>query len=253
MSDWIFLRGLVREQRHWGGFLSEFETRLPDARVTPVDFPGNGELNYLQSPITVQEMVESCRAQLQEQGSQPPYRVLALSMGAMVAVAWSAAYPNEVQGMVLINTSMRPFSAFYQRLLPGNYLPLLGLMMGASAQRWEQWILRATTRHPREDVEDAWTSFREQSPVSAANALRQLWAATRFCAPLQSPIADVLLLTSERDQLVSTQCSQAIARQWRATLAIHPSAGHDLTLDDGPWVVEQVEAWLTAKTAQRRS
>jgi hypothetical protein len=26
---------------------------------------------------------------------------------------------------------------------------------------------------------------------------------------------------------------------------LHPSAGHDLPLDDGPWVAAQVRDWLT--------
>jgi len=32
-------------------------------------------------------------------------------------------------------------------------------------------------------------------------------------------------------------------------IALHPWSGHDLTLDDGPWVAEQVARWLAAKHA----
>jgi len=52
------------------------------------------------------------------------------------------------------------------------------------------------------------------------------------------------VLVSEQDQLVSADCSHAIARQWDVPIQVHPSAGHDLTLDDGPWVVQQVLLWL---------
>jgi pimeloyl-ACP methyl ester carboxylesterase len=245
MTDWIFLRGLMREQRHWGAFVEEFVSRLPAAMAYPVDLPGNGELNYLRSPMTVQEMVQACRSQVQEQGLAPPYRFLAVSMGAMVAVQWATAYPEEVAAMVLVNTSMRPFSAFHQRLRPQNYLSISRLaLLGAGSRRWEQAILRMTTQHPGNDVLARWQALRDRYPVSRWNALRQLWAAAKFRAPLQKPEAAILLLASRQDQLVSVACSQAIARCWNVPLYVHPSAGHDLTLDDGPWVANQIERWL---------
>jgi hypothetical protein len=37
----------------------------------------------------------------------------------------------------------------------------------------------------------------------------------------------------------------AIARRWNCPIAIHPTAGHDLPLDDGVWIAKQVHDWLT--------
>ena len=145
-QNWIFLRGLVRDGRHWGSFVAEFEQTIPEARVVMLDVPGNGALNALTSPTTVRGMVEHCRAQLQVRGVAGPHRILAVSMGAMLAAEWSHAYPDEVQAQVLINTSMRPFSAFYQRLRPANYGTLFRLLWGrTSAHDWERAILRMTT------------------------------------------------------------------------------------------------------------
>ena len=89
-----------------------------------------------------------------------------------------------------------------------------------------------------------WVAIRRSAPVSRANALRQLIAATRFTAPPAAPIPQVLLLTSTRDALVSTHCSQQLAHAWRCPVASHPTAGHDLPLDDAPWVARRVQAWL---------
>jgi len=247
MSDWIFLRGLVREQRHWGGFVREFESRMLGTKAYPVDFPGNGALNHMRSPLTIMEMVDTCRSQIQEQGLSAPYRIVSISMGAMVAVQWAHVYPDEVACMVLMNTSMRPFSRFYQRLRPANYIPLLQLILaGASARHWEEAILKMTSHQPGEPVLESWTHLRERFPVSRWNATRQLWAAARFRAPTQKPRAAILLVASERDQLVSVACSKAIAERWNIPLQVHPTAGHDLTLDDGPWVVDQVQRWLSS-------
>ena len=121
MQTWLLLRGLTRESRHWGDFLGQFQQALPGTQIMALDLPGNGHLNQQRSPLRIQDMVAHCRAQLASQNITLPYNILAMSMGAMVAVAWSDMYPREVTAQVLINTSMRPFSPFYHRLLPANY------------------------------------------------------------------------------------------------------------------------------------
>ena len=245
MAHWIFLRGLVRESRHWGCFVDDFVRANPDAHEVALDLPGNGQLHHQTSPTTVHGMVEAYRAQLLARGLRPPYRILAVSMGAMVAAEWSHLYPHEVKRQVLINTSMRPFSAFYQRLRPSNYITLLRLLATqATALEWERAILQFTTHQAHPDVLPGWQSLRAQCPVSRSNALRQLWAAARYRAPLRPPAAATLVLVSTQDALVSAACSHALAQAWGAPVLVHPTAGHDLTLDDGPWVATHVAEWL---------
>ncbi len=254
MSTWIFLRGLTRESRHWGRFPETFRQALPDAQVHTPDLPGNGALCAETSPARVEEMVERCRAQLTGQGIAPPYHLLAMSLGAMVAVAWAARHPAEVRGCVLINTSLRPFSPFHRRLKPGNYLRLLKLAWpGGSARERESAILALTSRHaelPAETLEN-WIAYRRQHPVSSRNALRQLWAAMRYRAPRARPEPPMLVLSSRHDALVDHRCSQQLAAPWPTALAETPTAGHALPLDDGPWVAGQVSCWL--QTLPRQS
>ena len=244
MTTWILLRGLSREAGHWGSFLPAFQQAFCNDYVIALDFPGNGALHWQHSPTTVHNMVEHCRRQLADAGLKPPYRVLALSMGAMVSVAWAQAYPQEVSEQVLINTSMRPFNPFYQRLRPGNNLDLLRLLSSnANAQEVEQRIWRMTSRMSPADTVAGWARLREQHPVSPLNAMRQLWAAARFTAPRSAPKPPSLLLASVQDGLVSVACSRSLASQWHAALREHPHAGHDLPLDDGQWVIDQVLHW----------
>jgi pimeloyl-ACP methyl ester carboxylesterase len=252
MTNWILLRGLSRESGHWGEFLPRFQNAFANCRVVPLDFPGNGALHLRQSPTTVQAMVACCRGRLAELGVPPPYRVVALSMGGMVSVAWAHAYPQEVSHQVLINTSLRPINPFYQRLRPSNYPRLLRLLLNsAGAQQWEQTIWCMTSRMSPPETVDAWISLRMQHPVQPLNALRQLWAASRFTAPLTPPPATALLLASRHDALVNVACSRSIARQWNWPLAEHPQAGHDLPLDDGSWVIDQMLTWQSGLAASR--
>jgi pimeloyl-ACP methyl ester carboxylesterase len=248
-KPWIFLRGLTRESGHWGSFIAQFQATVPGSCVVALDLPGNGYLHRQKSPMNAHGMVESCRAQLRERQVAPPYPLLAMSLGAMVAVAWASNYPDEVSTLVLINTSLRPFSPFYERLLPANYGSLMELaVFGASPEAWEHTVLRLTSNHAGHHAVEAvlplWLAWRQANPVSRSNALRQLVAAARFCAPQVRPAAATLVLASTQDRLVSAACSIALATHWRCALRCHPSAGHDLPLDDGPWVATQVKDWL---------
>jgi len=248
MSPWILLRGLTRETRHWG----EFPARLQHegARVLALDLPGNGRLYRERSPASVEALAAQARAQLQRLGLAPPYRLLAMSLGAMVAVAWADAHPHEIAAAVLINTSLRPFSPFTQRLRPAIYAALLRLaLLPADARHWEETVLRLTTRNAppaaaRERLLDDWVAWRRECPVSRANALHQLLAAARYRAPVRRPAVPLLVLTSARDGLVDTRCSERLAQAWQCDIARHPQAGHDLPLDDGAWVLAQIQRWL---------
>lgn len=251
MHTWILLRGLTREGGHWGGFVADVRQAFPDGRVLALDLPGNGLLHQVVSPTTVQQMVQACRAALTARGLQPPFHVLAMSLGAMVAAEWARSAPTEIAGCVLINTSLRPFSPFYQRLRPVNYAAVLRCAWPWSTpEATEQLVLRMTSQlaqAPQAVVAD-WVALRRLRPVSAVNALRQLLAAMRYHAPAAAPVRRMLLLASRQDRLVSSQCSEAIASAWGAPLRMHPLAGHDLPLDDPAWVLEQVRAWMAEVT-----
>jgi pimeloyl-ACP methyl ester carboxylesterase len=252
MQTWILLRGLTRESRHWGDFLEKFQQALPGSQIIALDLPGNGCLNQQRSPLRIQDMVAHCREQLESRNIAPPFNMLAMSMGAMVAVAWSDVYPREVAAQVLINTSMRPFSPFYHRLLPANYALLLKLsLLGAAPEDLERVVLQLTSNRARDYHDDNilphWLAYRHENPVSRSNAVRQLIAAARFLAPLIKPLVPTLLLASDQDRLVSVHCSKTLANHWHCDLLIHNTAGHDLPMDDGTWVIAQLRAWITER------
>ena len=247
MSTWIFLRGLTRESRHWGDFPAAFRDAIPDAEVITLDLPGNGRLNRMRSPGSVAAMAEHCRVELAARGIRPPFRLLAMSLGAMVAVAWAAAHAQEIERCVLINTSLRPFNPFYRRLRPTSYATLLGLALPCrSAEAHEEAILRLTSALAgnRAQTVEAWSAWRREHPVARANALRQLWAASRYRAPARKPAVPMLILAGAGDALVDPRCSRRLTHVWQADFAEHPAAGHDLPLDDGPWIARQVRDWL---------
>ena len=107
--------------------------------------------------------------------------LLAISLGAMLAADWAAQYPHEVASVTLINSSAKPLSPFYRRLRWRNYPAILRSIAAGAAER-EQTILQLTSARPAEhtDIVASWQLWQQQRPVSKLNALRQLWAASRF-------------------------------------------------------------------------
>jgi pimeloyl-ACP methyl ester carboxylesterase len=238
----------MRESRHWGEFPRRFSDAVGTADVLPLDIPGNGSLFQLPSPSNIPEMLIAVRTQLENLGHRPPYRVLALSMGAMVAVSWCERHPDEIDRLILINTSLAPFSPFHHRLRPENYARLLGTLMFGSVVKRERLILEITSnvylRESASSVLQRWMEIADQCPVARINIVRQLFAAATFRARQGKPDIPVLLLASEHDRLVDSRCSHDLARHWNCEAAVHPTAGHDLPLDDPIWVVQQCGRWL---------
>jgi pimeloyl-ACP methyl ester carboxylesterase len=195
----------------------------------------------------VEDMVDALRVQLTAMQVPPPYHLLALSLGAMVAIDWATRYPQEVAGAVLLNTSLARFSPFHHRLRPANYPALLAPLAGwGGAEGREATLLRLTSARPEShpDAVARWTAIFREHPVSVGNALRQLRAALRYRAPIEPPPVPLMVLVGAGDRLVDPRCSRALARAWRTPLVEHPWAGHDLPLDDGGWVAEEVTRWI---------
>ena len=243
MSRWLLLRGLGREARHWGAFPGQLKDALGDAEVLTIDLPGNGGRNDDNSPDTVAALVDDCRRRLAPSPAGDPLSLIALSLGGMVALDWLDRYPGEVARGVLINTSVAGLVSLPQRLRPRQYWRLLRLALGVPPEVAEAMILAMTSNRPDPEILAEWTRYQRENPVTRSNLLRQLHAASRYRAPRGRPQAPVLLLASDADQLVDVACSRALARRYRWPLFVHASAGHDLPLDDGPWVAEQIRRW----------
>jgi pimeloyl-ACP methyl ester carboxylesterase len=249
MSTWILLRGLTREKRHWGHFPQQLLAEFPDAQMLALELPGNGELNALASPMTIPRMASFCREELARIGAAPPYLLLGMSMGAMVATAWAEGHPGDIAACVLISTSLGSFSPLHHRLRPRAWPALLEILLDRTVEGRERLIFDLTSALPRADpqVIAEWAAIRRSRPVRLRNAIRQLLAAARYRAPLRAPAATLVLAGAE-DRLVDTRCSMDIARRWHCHLAVHPEAGHDLPLDDGPWVAGEIRKWLTTSS-----
>ena len=256
---WLLIRGLCRQQLHWEDFPVKLAQRL-NCQVFCGDIAGTGTAWVQLTPTSITDITLQFRQVFRQQNPDISYPIhlLGISMGGMIATEWAALFPHEIDAMVFINTSFKQFSPIYQRLKPNNITTLMRILCSNSLQQ-EQLILNMTSHtqhrhsHRHQALAQRWSEYAQQQPVSRQNALRQLYAASRFSPPSTAPIEHVLLLASTHDQLVDVRCSTAIATQWHCPIYYHPTAGHDLPLDDSPWICDKIWHWLTHPIPSRHS
>lgn len=169
-------------------------------------------------------------------------------MGGMIASDWACRYPQDFQRVVLINSSAGNLSPLPHRLRP-EAIATLAKGLGRDALERERAILRATSSAHAQDesLAKTWADYHHNAPMRPTVAVAQLIAASRYKAPtaLQTP---VLVLASLFDGLTDRRCSERLAERYDAPLYLHPTAGHDLPLDDPDWIVDKVDHWLQSES-----
>lgn len=245
-EHFLLLRGLARHQKHWGGFDEKLAADL-DVTVHHLDLPGFGTEHLRPPPLTVPATMEDVRdrwleLKAQHEGS---WGLMAISLGGMIAMAWSDAHPHDFAGQVIMNSSAKNLGKPWERMGTGALGKVLRAMTTRSAVRRERLILAATSirTDEHEAMADASAKLDEFAPLSVKHALRQITAATRFDAPVafETP---TLLLAAEQDQLANQICSQRLAERTGAPLEVCPASGHDLPRDAPDWIIDQLRAWL---------
>lgn len=252
--NWLMLRGLAREQRHWGSFAENLAEALPGHRFFCLDAPGTGTEFRRESPQTVDDIMEDLRSRwlLLREHHQGPWAIFGISLGGMLTQAWCGRYPEDFERAVIVNTSASNVSSPLRRLNPGALAGIAQAMFESDPMERERRILGFTSAMRTTEELDAWrrvtSTFLLDRPILRATVLRQILAGARFQAPASLHIP-TLVLTGARDVLANPDCSRALARRYRATLHVHPLAGHDLALDDPNWLAWQVRDWLGVTAA----
>jgi pimeloyl-[acyl-carrier protein] methyl ester esterase len=243
-TPWILLRGLARESKHWGEFLPQFRKSQAPAEVHAIDLPGTGIYNHKSSPWTIAAIVQSVRMDLRQRGINGPFRLLAVSLGGMVALHWAQIAPEEVDCFVIANTS-DGHSSPTQRLRPAIWLDFLQAVHYRDRFLRERQILKMICNTPAsvEARAHEWAAIAEQQPMARLVAVAQLVAASRFRAQ-ETITPPGLFLSSLGDRLVDPSCTLVLSQLLRRPLVTHPWAGHDLTLDDPQWVTQSVRDFM---------
>lgn len=238
--EWVLLRGLAREKHHTDHFIQKLQAASPDSEVIAIDLPGAGDYYRLSSPVSMEGIAEFVHSQLPPKKKDKRY-VVAISLGGMVAIELARLHPQTIDGLVIINSSFKNVSSLFERLQPEALWYIFKAIFAKTSKGREREVLNMVSNHPqRNEWVEPWALIAQQRPVSPFNFLKQLIAAATYDLPLQKPQVPIYVLTSEGDRMVNPKCSKTIAEQWQLPLAVHPTAGHEIYIDDPDWVIQQL-------------
>lgn len=246
---WVLIRGLGREHAHWGDFPKVFKEALPFAHLYHLDLPGAGDRFQDTCPLSISAIVEDLRNHFLK--TYPHVRkvnLLAISLGGMVALDWKCRFPNEVQNVYVINTSLSSLSPFYRRLQWTSYPSFFKNLLASDLVNREKGILSLVSNNfsRHEELSKEWAEVAKLRPVSWKNFLRQLYAASQFHIDLKCLNSeDIKVMVALGDRLVNPSCSESLANSLSCQIYKHPWGGHDLCVDDPQWICDVIKKQST--------
>ncbi len=243
----FLLRGLVREKAHWGSFIRDLEEAFPGDRILTPEIPGVGAYHGQTSPDNFDEMIDFMREPFAAHfTSGEENLLLAMSLGGMIARRWMERFPDDFRKVILANTSFKGLNPLHHRLRPASMLRFIRIFFTPGREQRERAIVRLVSNDPadHEKIVREWVEIQSKRPVSRKSFMNQIKAALTFRPTLTRPEVDLLVLAGGGDRLCDPRSAKKIHQTWGGKLVIHPTAGHDLPLDDAPWIIDQIADWL---------
>ena len=193
----VFLPGLGGTTRYWQEHL---ETLPQSRRVLLVDLLGFGESPKPWTRYSVEQHVAALHHLLKERGR---FTLVGHSMGSLLALAYAAHYPHQVERLVLFSVpyfgskdkALSYFgsqSALYRR---HRETPVPPPQMRDMTDRLRAFVEHADTIAPTDDVRRRAARLLASHPLRAADAL-QLAAALIWCE--EQPHTETFVSLDER-------------------------------------------------------
>lgn len=253
MNNVILLRGLVREKRHWGDFPKKLEQFLDGGKAIPLDLPGVGQKNDFPAPLNISDYVRELKPELDslKRNYSGPWSIIGISMGGMIALEWLALFPEDFKTGIIVNSSSSDQVSVLKRMSLETIQMIAKLFLKNDLKEREKAILNMTTNMTEinDQLFDSWTQIAKDAPIKRETFIRQILAASRFKSPL-SISKPLLFIAAKNDRLAASFNSEKLAKKYSSSFLIHANAGHDLSLDDGPWLIEKTIEWLKKHEAQ---
>lgn len=267
--DLYLLIGLSKEGGHWNPeFVSEIQKRLNPRSITRLDLPGSGNWREhpegRRHPWSIPESARIMRALysplLEAQKAGDSKRILiAISLGGMVGLEWIRQFPQDFDGLVIINSSMRGISKLPKRIQPQAMARFFQIFLTPSPERKERLVLDLCSNHPErsEKIHPQWVQIAKERPMHWSNLIRQTVAGARFQIA-EFPNIPRLILASKGDRLAHYECSVQLHEVWSA---VHPNSsagklrvidephvGHAFHIDDPGRLTLEIQQWIETQS-----
>jgi pimeloyl-ACP methyl ester carboxylesterase len=244
----FLLRGLVREKAHWGEFKEKIQATFPDAKIITPEIQGVGQYNEMTSPDNFPEMIDFMRSNHEEYFNGDQENVLlAMSLGGMITRQWIEMYPNDFNKIILVNTSFKGINPLFDRLKPAGIINFFKIFFSPGVKARERSIIKMVSNNNlnHEEIIQEWIDIQIKRPVKRASFINQIKAALTFTPPQTWPgTLPLLILAGKNDRLCSFKSSKKLHKVWGGQYLEHPTAGHDIPIDDAEWLIEKIKRWL---------
>lgn len=239
--DVFLIRGLARETAHWGEFYDLLKKEKSVASVHGLDLLGAGCFNQLTSPLSITENAQFLISQIPKK-TEHPRVIVSVSLGSMVAIEMCQLRPDLFAKVFVMNTSFSNLSPVYHRLQLKALRNFYSISQSKSLEQRELQVLKMVSQktEKHEEIAKEWAQVARDRPMTLQNFLRQLVAASRYKIAEQAPQTPIVVFNSLMDEMVNPSCSEKLAKHWDLPIFTHPSAGHDICIDDPLWVLQKI-------------
>lgn len=249
----ILLRGLLREKRHWGDFPDILQSNLgSEFSVEALDLPGIGTQRGTLFSLDIDEVVHDLRTRSEVIMKKDKILLVSNSLGSMIAMKWAELFPEDLSGVVLMNTSASNISDLKERISKYALKVFAQVIAEEDPAKREAKVLSLVSSKYINDSSKAeeWGSYAMGKKETLELGLRQLWVASKFHS---RGVLDVpsLVLCSLQDRLLDPMATMKVARAIGAEQRINHVAGHDLPLDDPEWVSLEIKNWIKSSRLQQ--
>lgn len=241
----VLLRGLNRGNIHWADFAEILKKQMPNANIEMIEIPGNGLRSNEITPVDPMDCLNELRTKITFVGKKEKFILVGVSLGGMLGLLWNEKFPEDLSGVVSVNASLDQFSKPWERFSLLATPKLTVALFNKNPIERERPILEVTANNKERirQFEQIFAEHDAKHPAHPENIVRQLILASRIYISKADP-DKTLILVGEKDRLVKPKCSKIIAQKFNLKIEVHPTAGHDMPIDDPWWLAEKITNFL---------
>ena len=196
-------------------------------------------------PLGVDKFIPLIREQVESHLKPNQSNLLmGLSLGGMCTLEWIKQFPQDFKGAVVMNTSLADLSFPWKRIRLG-LLPKMGKAHLKGGEYAERTFVEITSNYLEgydENTKMALKIQRER-PMRFSSVVMQLLSGALYQLKINHSPTPLLVLACPYDKLVNVDCSKKLSSRLKSEVRLHPWAGHELPMDDAPWVAREVTDW----------
>ncbi|MCP4911649.1 MAG: alpha/beta hydrolase [Oligoflexia bacterium] len=243
----LLLRGLGRTSAHWLDFPEHLKNNLSMVNeVKCIDLPGFGHESDEASPLTIKGITDFVFSKFELLPTSPNWITISVSLGGMVNMHWLSDTERSahIKGSIIINSSSSDIAHPFERASIKSLSKIIKAGISRDNYVKEKHIASFVNHQcPSEETLKRLAKVNDQFPIKIPSFIKQLLAASHFKSP-QYLYRPTLFVRSKNDVMVNPVCSERLASKYNCQLETHPSAGHDLPIEDPAWLVEKVGNFL---------